>query len=201
MSTVVVDTDVVSYLFKSDPIAFQHLPDLTDRIPIISFMTLAELARRKRLREYLEHFLVSPYGRDLCMKWAEVTIAAQACGITHAAQADLSPERNATLGMKKSLTEKVLARNYGGIGRPVGDANLVSPETRRARFPRAMMDLTIGLGLAKDGEPLSGYGRPLQVRLAQAGPRSQHRDSTSADAAAALQLQACTRPPKKAGGG
>ena len=44
MSAVVVDTDVVSYLFKSHPIAFQYLPDLTDRTPMISFMTVAELA-------------------------------------------------------------------------------------------------------------------------------------------------------------
>ena len=46
MSTaVVVDTDVVSYLFKSHPVAFQYLPDLKDRTPMISFMTLAELDR------------------------------------------------------------------------------------------------------------------------------------------------------------
>ena len=46
MSTaVVVDTDVVSYLFKSHPVAFQYLADLKDRTPMISFMTLAELDR------------------------------------------------------------------------------------------------------------------------------------------------------------
>ena len=44
-NSVVVDTDVVSYLFKSHPTAFQYLPDLTDRTPMISFMTLAELDR------------------------------------------------------------------------------------------------------------------------------------------------------------
>ena len=92
MSTaVVVDTDVVSYLFKSHPVAFQYLPDLKYRTPIICFMTLAELdrwvldaqwgeARRKRLREYLERFVVLPYDRNLCTKWAEVTVAAKTCG-------------------------------------------------------------------------------------------------------------------------
>jgi hypothetical protein len=90
-AVVVVDTDVVSYLFKSHPTAFQYLPDLTDRTLVISFMTMAELdrwvlearwgeARRKRLREYLERFAVLPYDRDLCAKWAEVTVAAQARG-------------------------------------------------------------------------------------------------------------------------
>jgi len=91
MSIVVVDTDVVSYLFKSHTIAIQYLPDLTGRTPMISFMTVAELdrwalearwgdARRKRLREYLERFVILPYNRDLCTKWAEVTVAAQAIG-------------------------------------------------------------------------------------------------------------------------
>jgi len=91
MSVVVVDTDVVSFLFKSHPIALQYLPDLMDRTPMISFMTVAELdrwvlearwgeARRKRLREYLEPFVVFPYDRRLCTKWAEVTVSAQAGG-------------------------------------------------------------------------------------------------------------------------
>ena len=64
MNAVVVDTDIVSYLFKSHPIAFQYLPHLTGLSPIISFMTVAELdrwvlearwgeARRDRLRGYL----------------------------------------------------------------------------------------------------------------------------------------------------
>lgn len=90
-NTVVVDTDVVSYLFKSHPTAFHYLADLTDRTPMISFMTLAELdrwmlearwgeTRRQRLREYLQRFVVLPYNRDLCTKWAEVTVAAQASG-------------------------------------------------------------------------------------------------------------------------
>jgi predicted nucleic acid-binding protein len=54
-------------------------------------MTVAELdrwvleahwgdARRKRLHDYLEPFVVLPYDRELCLKWAEVTVAAQACG-------------------------------------------------------------------------------------------------------------------------
>jgi predicted nucleic acid-binding protein len=68
MNAVLVDTDIVSYLFKSHPIAFQYLPDLGGRTPMISFMTVAELdrwvlearwgeARRNRLREYLERSL------------------------------------------------------------------------------------------------------------------------------------------------
>jgi len=91
MSNVVVDTDVVSFLFKNHPLAYQYLPDLAGRTLLISFMTLAELdrwvlaarwgeARSKRLREYLEPFAILPYDRALCAKWAEITIAAQSCG-------------------------------------------------------------------------------------------------------------------------
>ena len=87
MSNVVVDTDVVSFLFKNHPIAYQYLPDLAGRTPLVSFMTLAELdrwvlaarwglARQKSLREYLEPFVILPYDRALCTKWAEITIAA-----------------------------------------------------------------------------------------------------------------------------
>jgi len=54
-------------------------------------MTLAELdrwaiqarwseARRDRLTKYLQPFIVLPYNRVLCQKWAEVTVGAQASG-------------------------------------------------------------------------------------------------------------------------
>lgn len=91
MSNVVVDTDIVSYLFKSHSTAFQYLPDLANQTLLISFMTIAELdrwvleagwgaARRKRLFEYLDAFAVFPYDRALCTTWAEVTVAAQSRG-------------------------------------------------------------------------------------------------------------------------
>jgi len=43
MSQVVLDTDVVSFLFKSDTRAERFLPHIQDRRQIISFMTEAEL--------------------------------------------------------------------------------------------------------------------------------------------------------------
>jgi predicted nucleic acid-binding protein len=91
MSAVVVDTDVVSFVFRNHLIGSQYDADLADRTLIVSFMTLAELdrwtiqskwgeARRTWLRLYLESFVVMPYDRALCTKWAEVTVAAQASG-------------------------------------------------------------------------------------------------------------------------
>ena len=48
MSNVVVDTDVVSYLFKNHPIAYQYLSDRW-----VLAVRWGE-ARSKRLREYLD---------------------------------------------------------------------------------------------------------------------------------------------------
>lgn len=45
MQTVVVDTDVVSYLFKQDTRAILYQPHLLQALPAISFMTLAEMER------------------------------------------------------------------------------------------------------------------------------------------------------------
>src|SRR2546426_9100105 len=91
MSSVVVDTDVVSFIFKNHPNAALYEPELAGCTLLISFLTLAELdrwaiqskwgpARREWLRLYLERFVLLPYSRRLCTMWAEVTVAAQAHG-------------------------------------------------------------------------------------------------------------------------
>jgi predicted nucleic acid-binding protein len=87
----VVDTDVVSFLFKNHPIASRYDPELTGRVLLISFMTVAELERwtiqyrwnAQRvhwLYLYLRRFTAVPSSPDLCRKWAEVMVAAQAAG-------------------------------------------------------------------------------------------------------------------------
>jgi len=45
MNAAIVDTDVVSLLFKGDRRALAYRPHITDRLLGISFMTLAELER------------------------------------------------------------------------------------------------------------------------------------------------------------
>ena len=91
MTQIVVDTDVVSFLFKNHPIGLRYDPDLAGRVALISFMTVAELerwalqyrwsARRLQwLRLNLHRFTVVPSSPDLCRKWAEVMTAAQAAG-------------------------------------------------------------------------------------------------------------------------
>jgi tRNA(fMet)-specific endonuclease VapC len=91
MTAVVVDTDVISFLFKNHPIGLRYDPELAGRVAVISFMTVAELERwaiqyrwgEHRLRwlhQYLSRFTVVPSSPDLCRKWAEAMVAAQAAG-------------------------------------------------------------------------------------------------------------------------
>jgi tRNA(fMet)-specific endonuclease VapC len=91
MKPVVFDTDVVSFLFKSDSRSQVYLPHLRDRQWLISFMTEAELEQwallsnwhAKRidwLRIFLARFAIVPSSRDLVLKWAEVMVAARRVG-------------------------------------------------------------------------------------------------------------------------
>jgi tRNA(fMet)-specific endonuclease VapC len=90
-SPIVVDTDVVSYLFKRDTRASLYRPHLTDRWVILSFMTLAELEywvetrhwsaqRRARLHSFLSDYAVHFPDADGCRLWARVMAAARRAG-------------------------------------------------------------------------------------------------------------------------
>lgn len=91
MSPIVLDTDIVSYLFKGDPRAERYLPHLTNRQWHISFMTEAELEqwvllsnwsdkRIEWLRLFLSRFVVVPSSRDLVLRWAEAMVSARRNG-------------------------------------------------------------------------------------------------------------------------
>jgi predicted nucleic acid-binding protein len=91
MTPVVLDTDVVSFLFKSDSRASNYIPHLHGHQWLISFMTEAELEqwallsnwhakRTEWLRTFLARFVIVPSSRDLVLKWAEVMVAARRTG-------------------------------------------------------------------------------------------------------------------------
>jgi len=91
MKPIVVDADVVSFLFKNDSRAQSYLPHLYDRQWLISFMTEAELEQwallsnwhAKRidwLRIFLARFAIVPSSHDLALKWAEVMVAGRRAG-------------------------------------------------------------------------------------------------------------------------
>lgn len=85
MSTdVVVDTDVVSYLFKQSPHSEPYVELVRTVAPVISFMTVAELdswvlqrdwgiQRRTALERFLRRYAIYGSDRQLCQRWAEVT--------------------------------------------------------------------------------------------------------------------------------
>ncbi len=88
---VVVDTDVVSFLYKHDTRADLYRPHLDGHLPIISFQTLAELEqwtlvrnwgarRRQDLLAYLRRYLVEHSSPELCRRWAEATDSARRAG-------------------------------------------------------------------------------------------------------------------------
>jgi tRNA(fMet)-specific endonuclease VapC len=87
----VVDTDVVSFFLKRDTRAELYRPHLHGKSLIVSFMTVAELdrwalqanwgsRRLEQMENYLSQFAISPFHRDLCYQWAEVTVAARRNG-------------------------------------------------------------------------------------------------------------------------
>ncbi|MGH9800131.1 MAG: PIN domain-containing protein [Blastocatellia bacterium] len=85
MRAVIVDSNVVSYIYKQDTRAMLYEPHLVNALASISFMTLAELERwtiarnwgnRKRadlLRLVKQRFTVIESNHALCRQWAQVT--------------------------------------------------------------------------------------------------------------------------------
>jgi tRNA(fMet)-specific endonuclease VapC len=91
VNAAVVDTDVVSMLFKGDSRAHNYRPYVTDRLLGVSFMTLAELdrwsldrnwgpARKAELEIYLTKYTILPVTRELCSAWAKVSWEARRKG-------------------------------------------------------------------------------------------------------------------------
>ena len=83
MDSVIVDTDVLSYLFKRDTRGESYRPHLHGRLGILSFMTIAELefwarirnwgpTRRAELSAFLEPYTIVQSDDRLCETWAEV---------------------------------------------------------------------------------------------------------------------------------
>lgn len=88
---LVVDTDVVSYLFKEDTRAELYKSHLQGHLLLISPMTRAELeawalehswgqSRRDAMRVHFKQFMLVPFHEVLCVKWAEATDSARRRG-------------------------------------------------------------------------------------------------------------------------
>lgn len=98
MTPVLLDTDVVSYLFKQDTRAARYTEILAGRQRLISFMTVAELyqwtalhqwgtPRIKRLETHLEAvYAVLPFDVNVCRYWGDVRAECQRAGRPISAQ-------------------------------------------------------------------------------------------------------------------
>jgi tRNA(fMet)-specific endonuclease VapC len=93
MRVVIVDTDVASFLFKGDTRRDLYTPHLEgDTLPVISFMTRAELeqwavlhnwgpTKRDDLSAFIKDGFVTVDSNDtLCQMWAEVRGLARRAG-------------------------------------------------------------------------------------------------------------------------
>lgn len=88
---VIVDTDVVSFLFKGDTRAQAYRQHLQNKMLALSFMTVAELyqwaysrnwgeQKLARLEEWLRASIIVPYDGELCRQWAKICVERQRLG-------------------------------------------------------------------------------------------------------------------------
>lgn len=91
MSTLLLDTNIVSYIFKRDSRAALYAPLLRGNRLAISFMTAAELfqwavvrkwgtARTERLERAITSYLIIPPDLDVCRVWGRLRAERQQIG-------------------------------------------------------------------------------------------------------------------------
>jgi hypothetical protein len=80
---LVIDADVVSFLFKHDTRAAFYVPRLDGHMLLVSFQTVAELEqwalyrgwgphRRQQLAQHLRRYVVEDSSPAVCRLWSEV---------------------------------------------------------------------------------------------------------------------------------
>jgi predicted nucleic acid-binding protein len=90
-NVVVVDTNVVSYIFKRDTRGTLYKPHIEGRLAIVAAQTLAELEamplmngwgqrRHAELRARLKEFFFAEADENVCLRWAEVQAHAKRNG-------------------------------------------------------------------------------------------------------------------------
>ncbi len=97
MSLLLIDTDIVSFIFKGSGYADPYMPLLSGHELALSFMTVAELfqwanlrqwgdLRLVQLEQYLSNYLIIPVDRPLCREWAQIRANRQRVGRPISAQ-------------------------------------------------------------------------------------------------------------------
>jgi hypothetical protein len=140
MSSVVVDADVVSFVFKNHPIGRQYDAGLADRTLIVSFMTLAELgrwtvqskwseARRNWLRLYLESFVLMPYNRALARNGLRLPSPRRQADIgLNARTPGSQPRRSSTTCPSLPTTEAIIGECRASCRSRIADRGIAHPQ-------------------------------------------------------------------------
>jgi predicted nucleic acid-binding protein len=92
MLTVLLDTNIVSYLFKRDSRVALYAPHLLNRELAIAMMTVAELLQWAALRNWsepriwqlelsMERYTILPVDIALCRHWADVRATRSRTGL------------------------------------------------------------------------------------------------------------------------
>lgn len=91
ISTLLIDTNIVSFILKRDTRAAQYAPILAGHRLAVSFATVAELyewaylrkwgqRRQRELTEKLATYLIIPVNVELCRHWGAIRAEQQAQG-------------------------------------------------------------------------------------------------------------------------
>lgn len=165
MPPLVVDTDGVSYLFRRDSRAEAYRSHLTGNLLVVSFMTVAELdrwtlerdwgdSRCQQMEEYLRNFVIYPYNRRMCRKWAEVMDgAAEKVARWEWRPVGSAPPRCST---------KCRWRRTAGNTFPTSKISRSSPNLRELQTPGASKKLVAS-------KPLSGSRRSITPANSRTG--------------------------------
>ena len=97
MSVLLVDTNIVSYIFKRDTRATAYGSYLNGQTLAISFMTVAELyqwaairnwgrRRVQQLEAHMRSYVVIPFDSAICQVWGNVRVMCQRAGQPISAQ-------------------------------------------------------------------------------------------------------------------
>lgn len=82
---LMLDTNIVSYLMKSSPLAQAYVPHLQGRLLAIAFITVGEMyygaenanwgtERRNKLENTLRNFVVIPYDHEIARSYARLAV-------------------------------------------------------------------------------------------------------------------------------
>jgi tRNA(fMet)-specific endonuclease VapC len=88
---VVLDTDVVSFIFKKKEPYSVFVPFLINKVLAISFITMAELyhgiykdhwgeTKTASLQNLLHHYILLPFDQGLCLEWANIKSDCESSG-------------------------------------------------------------------------------------------------------------------------